>query len=79
MKNIPLEFAVYKKMPIFTEQSVPSGLLNQHRLNKGFGGVLKGKLLYTIFSPEEKHVLDIARFGVVEPTVIHKVEPLGGR
>lgn len=80
MKNIPEELTAYKKTPIFTEQSVPAGLLNDHQTKQGIWGkivVLEGELLYIISNPEERHVLGVENFGVVEPTVIHQVKPLG--
>ncbi|WP_426619430.1 DUF1971 domain-containing protein [Pseudomonas rustica] len=80
MKNIPDQLTAYKKTPIFTERSVPAGLLNDHQTKQGVWGkivVLEGELLYIISNPEEKLVLSVENFGVVEPTVIHQVKPLG--
>ena len=40
--------------------------------------MLEGQLPYTINEPEKEIVvLDIHRHGVVEPTVLHEVMPLG--
>jgi tellurite resistance-related uncharacterized protein len=41
--------------------------------------VLEGTLLYRILEPEvEEILLSPDRYGVVEPTVRHEVEPLSG-
>lgn len=80
MKQIPDELTAYKKTPVFTEESVPNGLLNEHQTKEGVWGkivVLQGTLLYTISDPSEENALDIHNVGVVEPTVIHRVQPLG--
>lgn len=80
MKQIPDSVTAYKKTPVFTEQTVPNGLVNEHQTKEGVWGkivVLEGQLLYTINEPPEENTLDINRFGVVEPTVIHRVKPLG--
>lgn len=81
MKNLPSHVAPYKKTPVFTEQSVPAGLLKDHRTKENVWGkivVLEGGLEYTINEPEEEIIqLDERQFGVVEPTIPHRVSPLG--
>jgi len=80
MKQIPEDAAAYKRTPVFTEQSIPAGLLNEHKTKEGVWGkivILDGKLLYTITHAAEEHILDNNHSGVVEPTVIHRVKPLG--
>jgi tellurite resistance-related uncharacterized protein len=40
--------------------------------------VLEGQLLYRILEPEiERHLLDSEHKGVVEPEMLHEVEPFG--
>ena len=39
--------------------------------------IIKGKLQYTINEHEEVITLDTEKFGVVEPTILHEVKPLG--
>ncbi len=39
--------------------------------------VLNGKLLYTIQDPFEEILLNSDKYGVVEPTVLHQVKPIG--
>ncbi|WP_292363133.1 DUF1971 domain-containing protein, partial [Methylophaga sp. UBA1464] len=51
-----------------------------HQTKEGVWGkivVLSGKLLYTIQQPFEEIELDSNRVGVVEPTVLHHVKPMG--
>ncbi|MES2206668.1 MAG: DUF1971 domain-containing protein [Pseudomonadota bacterium] len=80
MKSLPLDVTAYKKTPEFDESSVPNGLLNNHKTKEGVWGkivVLEGNLLYTINEPKEEIYLDTNNVGVVEPTVLHQVKPLG--
>jgi tellurite resistance-related uncharacterized protein len=81
MKEIPASAISYKKTPEFTEVTVPPGLLKAHQIKAGTWGkinVTEGQLRYRILEPELEEVLlspDV--FGVVEPTVLHEVEPDG--
>jgi tellurite resistance-related uncharacterized protein len=81
MKDLPADLSPSGKTPVFTQDSVPAGLLKDHRLAPGYWGkivVLQGSLEYVIqSSPEERIELNPSRFGVVEPEVFHFVRPLG--
>lgn len=81
MQSIPEECRPYKKTPVFDETSVPRGLLNAHQTKAGTWGkivVLTGQLLYRILEPLiEEYVLDREHCGVIEPEVLHEVEPRG--
>jgi len=81
MKQLPSNVTAYKRTPEFTEDTVPAGLLHAHQTKESVWGkivVLEGQLQYTINEPEkEVVVLDQNTFGVVEPTVLHEVKPLG--
>lgn len=81
MKTLPLTVTAYKRTPEFTEQSVPAGLLKDHKTKAGAWGkivILEGSLEYTIQEPDIEVVkLTPQRFGVVEPTVLHHIAPLG--
>jgi len=81
MKKIPENVVAYKRTPEFNESSVPNGLLNAHQTKEGVWAkivVLEGRLQYLINEPEEEiTVLDETIYGVVEPTVLHEVKPLG--
>ena len=80
MKSLPDNVVAYKRTPEFDESSIPTGLLNNHQTKEGVWGkivVLSGKLLYTIQDPFEEILLDSNKYGVVEPTVLHQVKPMG--
>lgn len=80
MKPLPDNIVAYKRTPEFDESTIPTGLLNSHQTKEGVWGkivVLSGKLLYTIQQPFEEIELDSDRVGVVEPTVLHHVKPIG--
>lgn len=81
MKDLPDNVSPYKKTPEFTELTVPAGLLGDHQTKNGVWGkivILEGNLEYTILEPEKEIIhLDPKIFGVVEPTVLHFVKPLG--
>ncbi len=80
MKNLPSEVESYKQTPEFNNETVPKGLLKAHQTKEGTWGkivVLEGKLRYRILEPEVE-VIDLSpeKYGVVEPTILHEVEPL---
>lgn len=81
MKLLPPEVNPYKKTPIFDEETIPKGLLADHRTLAGVWGrivVLEGELTYTIKGePDETLILNHKTDGVVEPQVIHFVRPNG--
>jgi tellurite resistance-related uncharacterized protein len=79
VKSLPPNVNAYKKTPEFTEQTVPKGLLKDHQTKTGVWGkivILEGQLDYTIIEPEKETLrLSTERYGVVEPTMLHYVEP----
>ncbi len=81
MKALPEQVAPYKKTPEFTEHTIPAGLLNDHQTKEGTWGkiiILEGTLEYTILEPELEVIeLTAVNHGVVEPTILHRVKPLG--
>ena len=81
MKTLPPEVSQYKSTPEFTQDTVPDGLLNAHQTKAGTWGlivVLSGRLEYRILEPDMETIeLSEALRGVVEPTILHEVEPLG--
>ena len=70
-----------RSTPVFTEETIPPGLLRRHRTAPGTWGlirVLEGRLLYRVLDPPGERVLDPTRApGVVAPGVPHEVSPLG--
>lgn len=81
MKQLPGTVAPYKRTAEFNEGSIPAGLLHAHQTKDAVWAkivVLEGQLQYTINEPEkEVIILDEQVYGVVEPTMLHEVKPLG--
>ena len=74
----------YKRTPTFTEASVPRALLSQHSTKEGVWGrihVEEGSLRYQVTDPRrEPFDLVLAPnsdAGLIEPTILHRVEPIG--
>lgn len=80
MKQLPSEVRSYKKTPVFTQDSIPKGLLQNHNTKAGVWGkisVLKGELLYVLEETGEQTILTPERFGISKPQERHRVKPLG--
>ena len=81
LAGLPLGCEAYRSTPVFTEATVPPGLLRSHRTAPGVWGlihVLEGRLLYRVLDPSSERVLDPASApGLVKPGVAHEVTPLG--
>ena len=76
----PENLEPYRRTPLFNTMSVPKGLLREHSTKPGVWGVitvLEGRLRYVIPSRDEQCILEPERPGIVEPAVVHRVEPLG--
>ena len=74
----------YKTTPTFMQDSVPAGLLADHSTKEGVWGLIhvsQGKLRYCVTDPrrenEERILEPGSEPGVVEPTIVHRIEPLG--
>ena len=81
---LPDDVEPYARTAEFTEATVPAGLLRSHTTKPGAWGrihVLEGRLAYRITDPRrppsEAILSPDGEPGVVEPTVLHEVEPLG--
>jgi tellurite resistance-related uncharacterized protein len=78
---LPAEAEAYRSTPVFTEATIPSGLLRSHSTASGVWGlihVLEGRLLYRVLDPLSERILEPGLTpGVVEPTVLHEVASLG--
>ncbi len=81
MKSLPDQLNAYKQTLLFTQDTVPEGLLKAHTTKTGVWGkiqVLEGKLLYVIETqPNESIELNAELAGIVEPQMPHHVKPLG--
>jgi tellurite resistance-related uncharacterized protein len=78
--GLPPDVAPYKRTPVFDQDTVPAGLLRSHSTKAGVWGVihvLEGRLRYRIYDPASEQVLTPAAPGIVRPTQLHEVAPLG--
>lgn len=82
--KLPDGLQPYRRTDLFTEASVPKGLSKAHTIKEGAWAlihVLEGRLAYRINDPRrpssETVLTSDAAPGVVEPTILHEVEPLG--
>ena len=71
----------YKRTPVFTDKTLPEGLLRDHNGKAGTWGlihILAGRLRYTVNHPEERRFeLQPGIAGIVVPEMEHRVEPVG--
>ena len=81
---LPADVEPYARTAEFTEKTIPAGLLKAHTTKAGAWGlihVLEGRLVYRITDPRrpgsETVLTPQSGPGVVEPTILHEVEPLG--
>lgn len=81
---LPSSVTPYRRTPEFSQETVPAALLKEHNTKAGVWGcihVLEGELLYRVTDarrPSSEVVLRAAGApGVVEPTILHEVRPLG--
>lgn len=82
--DMPSDLSPYARTPEFTETTVPAALLKAHSTKAGAWGlihVLEGRLAYRIEDsrrPGSETLLTAgSTAGVIEPTILHAVEPLG--
>lgn len=79
MSALPPGAVAYKSTPVFTEDTVPAGLLRDHTTKAGVWGRIEvevGALRYVV-QHQPPQLLTPTEPGVVEPQVPHHVEPLG--
>lgn len=74
----------YKRTGTFTETTVPAALLDNHSTKHGAWGLIRveqGRLRYLVTDPRrpssESVLTPDTPPGVIEPTIVHRVEPLG--
>ncbi len=81
MKNLPAHLELYHRTEEFTENTVPKGLLKDHRTKANVWGrivVSEGVLRYIIQNGlDEDNILSPEVSGVVEPQVFHFIKPEG--
>jgi tellurite resistance-related uncharacterized protein len=76
--------APYRRTAIFTETTIPRGLLKAHTTKEGAWAlihVIEGALAYRITDPrrraEQCTLTQQTPPGIVEPAILHEVEPVG--
>src|SRR5687767_7351178 len=74
----------YSRTPEFDEDDIPPSLLQAHATRRGVWGlidVVEGRLAYRVTDPRcrpsEQLLTPDAAPGVIAPTIVHQVEPLG--
>ena len=81
MRRLPPQLEAYKRTPEFSHETLPSGLRRSHSTKAGVWGrivVLEGSLRYRILEPRPLELmLTPDRPGVIEPEILHEVEPAG--
>ncbi len=81
---LPAGLTSYRRTADFTEASVPPALLADHDTKPGTWGLIhvtEGQLCYRVTDPrrpETETLLSPDQApGIVEPTILHRVEPIG--
>lgn len=80
--SLPPDVAPYKRTATFTENTIPAGLMHEHRTAAGVWGllhVLAGRLIYRIAGPKgSEHEIGAGDPpGVIEPERLHELRLLG--
>ena len=82
--RLPAAARAYSRTAEFDERTVPAGLLRAHTTKPGVWGLIRvseGRLAYRIRDPRrppsERVLTSGEAPGLVEPTILHEVEPLG--
>jgi tellurite resistance-related uncharacterized protein len=81
LHTLPDGVTKYSETPVFTEETVPEKVTNNHSTKAGVWGklcVLEGSVDYIILGPpEDIKRVEAGDFAVIEPTVIHRALPVG--
>ncbi|MCM8529942.1 MAG: DUF1971 domain-containing protein [Lentisphaeraceae bacterium] len=59
MQEMPKNFELYKSTPVFTEETIPSAILNRHNTKKGTWGklnILEGEAIFVDLENEQEIV-----------------------
>jgi tellurite resistance-related uncharacterized protein len=80
--TLPGDANLYRRTDLFTETSIPAGLLKAHSTKPGVWGLIRvidGALTYRVEDPRRPPSTSLltaeAAPGVIEPTILHSVEP----
>jgi len=84
VSDIPAGLRQTRRTPSFTQETVPAALLRDHSTKPGVWGLIRveqGRLRYRVTDPAREGTDRILtphdRPGIVEPAILHCVEPLG--
>lgn len=82
--EIPAGYESYARTATFTEDTIPQALLRAHTTKPGAWAlihVLEGRLIYRVVDARTQPLGQVLRPdappGVIEPTMLHFVRPLG--
>jgi tellurite resistance-related uncharacterized protein len=82
--ELPEGLEPYSRTATFTQDTVPAGLRKDHTTKAGSWGLIRvheGALRYRVTDPRrlptERDLTAESEPGVVEPTILHHVEPIG--
>jgi tellurite resistance-related uncharacterized protein len=78
--GLPPGVAAYRQTPVFDQDTMPAGLLREHRTRSGVWGAIRvvaGRLRFRNFDPPSEAVLTADKPGVVMPEQPHEVAPDG--
>jgi tellurite resistance-related uncharacterized protein len=83
-ERLPNGLEPYSRTATFTQETVPAGLLRDHSTKAGSWGLIhveEGVLRFRITDPRRvpaaRELTPESGPGVVEPTILHHVEPVG--
>lgn len=77
MKEIPDNVHAYNKVE-YTDKTTPGMMKNEHSTRPGVWGkivVEKGEVRFELPSESKEHLLTPENYGVIEPSVVHKIDP----
>ncbi len=80
MKRLPEGLSACRRTPIFTEETIPAGLLKDHEMKAGVWGVIhvvSGTLRYVVPSHGEESILSPGVDGIVVPETPHHIAAPG--
>lgn len=79
METLVDHLAPYSRTKTFTRDTVPEKLLNNHNTKKGTWGIFtveQGEIEY-IIEEDETIILSKDQPGIIEPTILRRIRPLG--
>ena len=80
VKSLPVGVMAYSRTQTYSEEGVPSSLLEAHTIKAGVWALIvveQGRLQYDMIADGECRILGPGAPGVIEPETVHKVTPIG--